>query len=183
MDQSELRQQTLANFSGTFGNIFAGFIVDRQARGLAKDTIAYYIKNRTDLKPSAPLFVTDENDRLSYSSLVNILRRRSSDAGVKMPMPHDFRRTFAIEMLRNGCDLARLAELMGHNTLEVLRRYLHLVYDDLREAHQQAGPPVFYSYQALSILSSRTHQLTEYAMTLGWLQVVNFVISYRLLSR
>ena len=42
-------------------------------------------------------------------------------------------------MLRNGCDLAMLADLMGHANLEVLRRYLHLVDDDLREMHALAG--------------------------------------------
>ena len=47
---------------------------------------------------------------------------------------------FAVTMLRNGCDLARLADLMGHANLEVLRRYLHLVDDDLREMHALAGP-------------------------------------------
>lgn len=36
--------------------------------------------------------------------------------------------------------LARLADLMGHASLEVLRRYLHLVTDDLQEIHAQAGP-------------------------------------------
>ncbi len=59
-----------------------------------------------------------------------------------MPIPglRKFRRAFEVTILRNGCDLARLADLMGHANLEVLRRYLHLVDDDLREIHALAGP-------------------------------------------
>jgi site-specific recombinase XerD len=70
-----------------------------------------------------------------------MIMRRAKDAGISpAPACHDFRRCYAVNMLRNGCDLARLAELMGHNSLEVLRRYLYLVPNDLAAAHAQAGP-------------------------------------------
>lgn len=106
----------------------------------SRKALRKYLKDRTSVTPSSPLFVTDENERLSYPGLVNIIRRRSKDANIKTPGLHDFRRCFAIEMLRGGCDLARLAELMGHSSLEVLRRYLHLIDDDLRQIHSQSGP-------------------------------------------
>ncbi len=99
-----------------------------------------YIKMRSDIRPNTPLFVTDEGDRIKYMGLVKIVKRRAADAGIDAPGLHDFRRTFAIEMLRGGCDLARLAELMGHTSLDVLILYLHLVTDDLRVAHAQASP-------------------------------------------
>ncbi len=62
------------------------------------------------------------------------------DTQAPIPGLHDFRQAFAVTMLRNGCDLARLAYLMGHANLEVLRRYLHLVNDDLPEIHALVGP-------------------------------------------
>ena len=99
-----------------------------------------YLKSRFDGRSNTPLFVNDEGDRLSYSGLVHMLKRRALDAHVPAPMPHDFRRAFAIEMLRGGCDLARLAELMGHVSLDVLRRYLHLLDDNLKAAHAMGRP-------------------------------------------
>lgn len=99
-----------------------------------------YIKTRSDIRPNTPLFVTDEGDRIKYMGLVKIIKRRALDAGIDTPGLHDFRRAFAVEMLRGGCDLARLAELMGHTSLEMLKRYLHLVTDDLQAAHAQASP-------------------------------------------
>lgn len=36
-------------------------------------------------------------------------------------------------------DLFRLARLMGHSDVSVLRQYLYLLKDDLRAAHAQFG--------------------------------------------
>ena len=56
-----------------------------------------------------------------------------------IPSPHDFRRTFAIESLRKGCDLIRLMKLMGHTSTQVLQRYLALQVEDLHDAYKQMG--------------------------------------------
>lgn len=89
---------------------------------------------------SERLVTTDDNNPLTYDGLFSILRFRAQDAGIPTIPPHDFRRAFAVEMLRNGCDLVRLADLMGHNSLEILKLYLHLVEDDIRQAHSSFGP-------------------------------------------
>lgn len=110
----------------------------------ARKEIRAYLKegqpHGADPTESGALFMTKDGERLGYQGLVKIIKRRAKDAGVRAPGPHDFRRAFAITMLRNGCDLARLAELMGHSSLEVLRRYLHLVTEDLMLIHAQVGP-------------------------------------------
>ena len=54
--------------------------------------------------------------------------------------PHDFRRAFALNCLRNGMDLMTLARLMGHTTIKVLKRYVALTDVDLRNAHEKASP-------------------------------------------
>jgi len=97
-----------------------------------------YLKTRQDY--SHALWVTDEGDRLQYWGLREILRRRAKIAGVEMPSPHDFRRAFAINMLRNGTDLITLQRLMGHTSLVVLNRYLAQVDSDLKLAHAKASP-------------------------------------------
>lgn len=97
-----------------------------------------YLKTRTDKSPAA--FVNDDGERLQYSGLRGLLVRRARAAGVPTPTPHNFRRCFALTMLRNGCDLITLARLMGHKSLEVLRRYLKQVTNDLRAAHSKGSP-------------------------------------------
>lgn len=113
-----------------------------------------YLKMRGDLSTSPSLcsgsaqgrsfedalFVNDEGDRLQYEGLRKIVIRRAEAAGVKAPGLHDFRRAFAVTMLRNNVDVIKLAEMMGHTSLEMTRKYVRLVDDDLRLAHSQAGP-------------------------------------------
>jgi integrase/recombinase XerD len=91
-------------------------------------------------KSNDPIFFTSNGCRLTYPGLVHVIKRAAEIAHVKAPSLHDFRRFFAVTSLRQGCDIARLAGLMGHNTLDVLQRYLCLVDDDRRKAHSQFGP-------------------------------------------
>jgi site-specific recombinase XerD len=86
------------------------------------------------------LFLNKSNFRLKYGGLRGIIARRSFSAGVKRPQIHDFRRTFALECLRNGMNVFALQRLMGHSDIQVLRRYLAQTSDDLRNAHTHYGP-------------------------------------------
>ena len=69
-----------------------------------------------------------------------VVVRLSKKAGIKAPSPHDFRRGFALEMLRNGIDVFSLQSLMGHSDLQVLRRYLKQTNKDLHLAHIKGSP-------------------------------------------
>lgn len=95
--------------------------------------------NQTKLE-GLPCWVTNTGDRLTYSGLDQIIRRRSKLALVPKPGLHDFRRAFAINFLRNGGDVYSLQRLMGHADLQVLRRYLAQTNEDLRIAHQKFSP-------------------------------------------
>jgi len=80
------------------------------------------------------------SERLGYDGLRGILTRRAQEAGVEEPALHDFRRAFALSMLRNGTDVFTLAKLMGHEGITVLQRYLKQTNLDTEEAHRRAGP-------------------------------------------
>ena len=77
---------------------------------------------------------------MTHTGLRDIVRRRGKDAGVLAPTLHAFRRGFAILSLRNGADVYSLQRLLGHTTLQVLRRYLEQTEADLQEAHRKTGP-------------------------------------------
>lgn len=107
----------------------------------ARREILRYLRFRGALPNTAPLWITTRGSRLTAAGLRQIIRRRAVKAGLdRVPGIHDFRRAFAVESLRNGIDLITLARLMGHSDLTVLRRYLHLVDDDLQRAHASSSP-------------------------------------------
>lgn len=105
-----------------------------------RKAITHYLTDRGKVGPSEPLFVTmTGGTRLQFFGLQSLLHRLGRAAGVHPMGAHRFRRTFAIESLRAGMPLPQLAALMGHEGLAVLQRYLRLVDDDLRAAHEAHG--------------------------------------------
>jgi len=69
-----------------------------------------------------------------------IIKIPPKKAGVDAPSLHDFRRAFALSMLRSGTDIFTLAKLMVHKGISVLQRYLHQTHQDTEEAHRRASP-------------------------------------------
>ncbi len=112
-----------------------------------KDRIVYFgaktaryliriIRNKRARDPLWESFRTGKP--LTYSGLIIAMRALATRAGVKCT-PHKFRRTFAINSLRNGMNIYTLARLMGHEDISILRPYLDLLDTDLRSSHQQYG--------------------------------------------
>ncbi len=98
-----------------------------------------YIRLRHDANPA--LWVSIHGDRMTYAALRCLLRRRARLGGLKsIPSPHDFRRAFALLMLRRGVDIFALQKLMGHSDLQVLRRYLAQTDQDIQAAHMCGSP-------------------------------------------
>lgn len=104
----------------------------------SRQALRRYVKERKDYSPA--LWVSRSGDRLSETGLRMMLRRRSAQAGVPVPSPHDFRRAFAIERWRAGMDILTLSKLMGHTSLQVLNRYLKQIGEDLELAAKQSSP-------------------------------------------
>lgn len=101
--------------------------------------IRAYLRARHDNNPA--LWVSIHGDRMTYAALRCLLRRRAQLIGLKdIPTPHDFRRAFALVMLRNGVDIFALQKLMGHSDLQVLRRYLAQTDQDVQTAHMRGSP-------------------------------------------
>jgi integrase len=60
---------------------------------------------------------------MSTAALHQILQKRAIAAGVKDLTVHDFRRTFASELLDAGQDLSTVAALIGHADAQTTARY------------------------------------------------------------
>ena len=65
---------------------------------------------------------------------------RASDLARNVVAPHAFRRGFAVEFLRNGGDVFTLQQILGHSSLEMTRRYVNFLDEDLKSAHLRFSP-------------------------------------------
>lgn len=99
-----------------------------------------YLSRRPDMTPSDPLLATESGRSMDRFSIRLILRRLGDKAGVRPCNPHRFRHTFAIQYIRNGGDVFTLQRLLGHATLEMVRRYVALADSDSASAHRAASP-------------------------------------------
>lgn len=130
-------------------DLATGAVMIRQGKGrkprmvfLGRKTIRAirgYLRSRRDNNPA--LWVSIRGERMTYAALRGLLRRRAEQIGMKsIPTPHDFRRAFALVMLRNGVDIFALQKLMGHSDLQILRRYLAQTDQDIHTAHMRGSP-------------------------------------------
>ncbi len=86
------------------------------------------------------VFLSNDGRPITKRYLAHILSKVSKWGGVAKVHPHRFRRTAAIQFLRNGGNIFALQKLLGHETLEMVRHYVELASDDVAAAHQQASP-------------------------------------------
>ena len=73
------------------------------------------------------------------NSLAHLVQRIGQRAGISAN-PHCFRHTFAIMYLRNGGDPYTLQEILGHSSMEMVKRYIALAQVDIDAAHRRASP-------------------------------------------
>jgi integrase/recombinase XerD len=88
---------------------------------------------------NAPVFQTQSGTRFKYSGFRQVIRRISEKSGIPFSA-HDLRRTFATLSLKAGMNVLHLQSLLGYSNLEMTRRYVQMVKDDLSEAHKEHGP-------------------------------------------
>jgi site-specific recombinase XerD len=86
---------------------------------------------------------SDGSKPLHYESLKVMLKQRSLEAGVQPYIPaHAFRRSFAVNFLRNGGNLRTLMECGGWSGMEILQRYLKLSSEDVEHSFGNFAPSI-----------------------------------------
>lgn len=99
-----------------------------------------YLATRPNARAGDALIATLRGSALDRGEIYQILRRIGKRAGVSNVHPHRFRHTFATEFLRNGGDPYTLQDLLGHSSMEMVRRYIHVSQVDIDNAHRRASP-------------------------------------------
>lgn len=88
------------------------------------------------------LFLSRSGQPMTRSCVSIRLALLSKTAGLsrEQAAPHAFRRGFAVEFLRNGGDVFTLQQILGHSSLEMTRRYVNFLDEDLKAAHLRFSP-------------------------------------------
>lgn len=100
----------------------------------ARMAVWKYLTTRPGAQPDESLF------ELKIVSIQSLLMRIEQRTGIPNIHAHRFRHTFAVMYLRNGGDVFTLQRLLGHSSLEMVRRYVALADSDAAEAHRRASP-------------------------------------------
>ncbi len=114
----------------------------------ARRALWRYVEARinNDAADGDPLFVSSggytPGAALTRSGVGEIVRNLGAAAGIDgvRVSPHTFRHTFAINFLRAGGNVLELQRLLGHESLEMTRRYVALANVDLAQSHRSHSP-------------------------------------------
>lgn len=99
------------------------------------------------------VFVSRSAPKISESGYNRVVKKAAERAGIQQRTridsngnqewkvrSHVLRHTYAESMVRNGCDISRLADLMGHESIETTRKYLDHDQEALKKAQREFAP-------------------------------------------
>jgi site-specific recombinase XerD len=84
------------------------------------------------------IFVTKSGKQIMGDQLYHMILKIGLRTGIKA-YPHKFRHTFAINFLRNGGNIYALQAILGHASLEMVKRYLVIANADIEAVHRSAS--------------------------------------------
>jgi site-specific recombinase XerD len=107
--------------------------------GRCRRSLRAWLAARGRVDAAAPLFVGRGGVPLPRRTIQQLVRRLAVSAGITdRCSPHILRHSFARAFLSNGGDVFALQRILGHSpaSLQVTRRYIRLLDDDIRAAHR-----------------------------------------------
>jgi len=86
------------------------------------------------------LFSSVDGYPMNRGGVQNIVKRLRKRSEIPRLHPHLLRHTFAVDYLLSGGDLASLQEILGHDSIETTRLYLHFTKEHLITQHRKFDP-------------------------------------------
>jgi len=101
----------------------------------------YVNTERPDIR-SDRLFINSHGEPLKSRGVLEMMRRCGKRAGITgvRCSPHTLRHTFAKRFLLNGGDVFTLQQMLGHSSLEMVRRYLALCSQEVGRLYRPHSP-------------------------------------------
>lgn len=114
-----------------FGNVTAG-LLER------------YLKMTSFSPFRDPLIIKVSNvgeiEAVTDTTIKQMFRKLKKRSGIARLHPHLLRHTFATRYLENGGNIYSLQAILGHSSLEMVKRYLHLANTRIRADFPQFSP-------------------------------------------
>jgi len=86
------------------------------------------------------LFCNAYGERLTVASLQHAIYCYNRARGVMKTSLHLFRHTFAKKWILNGGDIFRLQKLLGHSSFNMVREYVNMFENDLKQNFNEFNP-------------------------------------------
>ncbi|MEO0697670.1 MAG: tyrosine-type recombinase/integrase [Pseudomonadota bacterium] len=96
-------------------------------------SLVRYLSQRKQLNKSSPYFFASFTMDTGFTvhGLEKLVRKLRSISGIEFHV-HQFRHTFATQMLEGGCDIYSLSRMMGHSDIKLTTIYLSASVEHLR---------------------------------------------------
>lgn len=86
------------------------------------------------------VFPTIHNNKLTKAGLRTAIKRYNKNRGVNKTSLHLFRHTFAKKWVLAGGDIFRLQKILGHSSMDVVREYVNMFSNDLKNNFDKYNP-------------------------------------------
>lgn len=110
---------------------------------VAKKALLQYILTWRP-EPALPegdhVFLSPDGRPMTVNSVWLMLNRIGRNAGVPRLHPHLLRHTMAVRYLMEGGDVFSLQQILGHESLEMTRRYVNLAARHVQVQHRKYSP-------------------------------------------
>ena len=108
-------------------------------------TLNEYISSIAHLGISSSLLIkvslnTLEFEPITEATVKNFFKRLKVRSGIPRLYPHLLRHTFATRYLENGGNIYSLQAILGHTSLEMVKKYLHLATNRIRSDFPRFSP-------------------------------------------
>ena len=105
-----------------------------------KALMKYIYHFRPEALNGERVFLNLDGRSMTETGLKLIFRRLAIVSGVTRLHMHLLRHTFAVNYLMNGGDVFTLQQILGHTTLEMVRRYVNLANAHVMIQHKKFSP-------------------------------------------
>jgi integrase/recombinase XerD len=107
----------------------------------ARQALARYLRQGDGSRADGVIFRSRRGGALGWRGIQQAFRRLKLRAGIPgRCSPHTLRHTFARAYLVNGGDAFSLQRILGHASLDMVKRYVALADTDLAARHRAASP-------------------------------------------
>lgn len=108
----------------------------KKLKGVLSEFITYW-RTGGDLDEDDYLFANEYDEQLTRGGLSNAIANYNKRRGVEKTSIHLFRHCFAKNWITSGGDIIRLAKILTHSELEMVKRYANLYDNDMENAVEE----------------------------------------------